>query len=133
MNQIESQLQSLRLHGMHKTFTTLLETRQLPKLSLNEGLELLLQAEAEERDNRRFKRLKQNAAFRYQASIEEIRMDPQRGVDKQLIYQLAPGDYIQKGESVLITGFCTLTVKFAPSSSMKVCICTIDWPGPNFL
>jgi DNA replication protein DnaC len=104
MNQIESQLQSLRLHGMHKTFTTLLETRQLPKLSLNEGLELLLQAEAEERDNRRFKRLKQNAAFRYQASIEEIRMDPQRGVDKQLIYQLAPGDYIQKGESVLITG-----------------------------
>jgi DNA replication protein DnaC len=104
MNQIESQLQSLRLHGMHKTFTTLLETRQLPQLSLNEGLELLLQAEAEERDNRRFKRLKQNAAFRYQASIEEIRMDPQRGVDKQLIYQLAPGDYIQKGESVLITG-----------------------------
>jgi DNA replication protein DnaC len=74
------------------------------QLALNEGLELLLQAEAEERDHRRFKRLKQNAAFRYQASIEEIRMDPQRGVDKQLIYQLSPGDYIQKGESVLITG-----------------------------
>jgi DNA replication protein DnaC len=104
MNQIESQLQSLRLHGMHKTFTALLETRQLPQLSLHEGLELLLQAEAEDRDHRRFNRLKQNAAFRYQASIEEIRIDPQRGVDKQLIYQLAPGDYIQKGESVLITG-----------------------------
>jgi DNA replication protein DnaC len=104
MNQIESQLQSLRLHGMHKTFTALKETRQLGQLALNEGLELLLQAEAEERDHRRFTRLKQNAAFRYQASIEELRMDPQRGVDKQLIYQLAPGDYIQKGESVLITG-----------------------------
>jgi DNA replication protein DnaC len=104
MNQIESQLQSLRLHGMHKTFTALQETRQLGQLSFNEGLELLLQAEAEERDHRRFKRLKQNAAFRYQASIEEIRMDPQRGIDKQLVYQLSPGDYIQKGESVLITG-----------------------------
>lgn len=104
MNQIESQLQSLRLHGMYKTFTALKETRQLGQLALNEGLELLLQAEAEKRDHRRFTRLKQNAAFRYQASIEELRMDPQRGVDKQLIYQLAPGDYIQKGESVLITG-----------------------------
>lgn len=104
MNQIESQLQSLRLHGMHKTFTALQETRQLPQLSLNEGLELLLQAETEERDHRRFKRLKQNAGFRYQSSIEEMRMDPQRGIDKQLIYQLSPGDYIEKGESVLITG-----------------------------
>lgn len=104
MNQIESQLQSLRLHGMHKTFTALQETRQLGQLSFNEGLELLLQAETEERDHRRFKRLKQNAAFRYQASIEELRMDPQRGIDKQLIYQLSPGDYIQKGASVLITG-----------------------------
>lgn len=104
MNQIESQLQSLRLHGMYKTFTALKETRQLGQLALNEGLELLLQAETEERDHRRFTRLKQNAAFRYQASIEELRMDPQRGVDKQLVYQLAPGDYIQKGESVLITG-----------------------------
>lgn len=104
MNQIESQLQSLRLHGMHKTFTALQETRQLSQLSLNEGLELLLQAETEERDHRRFKRLKQSAAFRYQSSIEEIRMDPQRGIDKQLIYQLSPGDYIEKGESVLITG-----------------------------
>lgn len=104
MNQIESQLQSLRLHGMHKTFTALQETRQLSQLSLNEGLELLLQAETEERDHRRFKRLKQSAAFRYQSSIEEIRMDPQRGIDKQLIYQLSPGEYIEKGESVLITG-----------------------------
>jgi len=104
MNQIELQLQHLRLHGMHKTFTALQETRQLGQLSFNEGLELLLQAEAEERDHRRFKRLKQNAAFRYQASIEELRMDPQRGIDKQLLLQLSPGDYIQKGESVLITG-----------------------------
>lgn len=102
--QIESQLNRLRLHGMSRTWQALQETRRQHELSLSEGLELLLQAEEDERGNRRFERLHRNARFRYQASIEELTMDASRGIDKSLITTLATGEYIAKGESVLITG-----------------------------
>jgi len=104
MNQIETQMNKLKLHGMIRTWTALQETRQLHELSLFDGMELLLQAEEQERDNRRFRRLEHQAAFRYKASIEELRADPARGVDKALLATLATGEYISKGESVLITG-----------------------------
>jgi len=81
-----------------------METRQHLELSLSEGLEMLLQSEEEERNNRRFQRLQKSARFRYQASIEELNMDSARGMDKKLITALAKGDYIRNGESVLITG-----------------------------
>jgi DNA replication protein DnaC len=104
MNQIETQMNKLRLPGMLKSWTALRETRQLHELSLTDGMEILLQAEQQERDNRRFKRLEYQAGFRYKTSMEEIRTDPARGIDKTLIATLATGDYISKGESVLITG-----------------------------
>lgn len=105
MNQIETQMNKLRLMGMAKTWTALQEARKLHELSFNEGMELLLQAEEEERDNRRFKRLEYQAGFRYKASLEEVRLDDTtRGIDKSLITNLATGSFISKGESVLITG-----------------------------
>jgi len=104
MMQIESQLSRLRLHGMSRTWQALLETRRQHELSLSEGLELLLQAEEQERTNNRFERLRKNARFRYQSSIEELTMDASRGMDKALISALATGEYLSKGESVLITG-----------------------------
>jgi DNA replication protein DnaC len=104
MMQIESQLSRLRLHGMGRSWQVLMETRKQNELSLSEGLELLLQAEEQERNNKRFERLRMNARFRYQASIEELKMDASRGLDKGLIMTLATGEYMTKGESVLITG-----------------------------
>jgi len=104
MMQIESQLSRLRLHGMSRTWQALLETRRQHELSLSDGLELLLQSEEQERTNNRFERLRKNARFRYQSSIEELTMDASRGMDKALISALATGEYLSKGESVLITG-----------------------------
>jgi DNA replication protein DnaC len=104
MNQIETQMNKLRLLGMVKSWTALQETRKLHELSLTDGMEILLQAEEQERNNRRFRRLEYQAGFRYKASMEELRTDPARGIDKTLIATLATGNYISKGESVLITG-----------------------------
>jgi len=89
---------------MSRTWQALLETRRQHELSLSDGLELLLQAEEQERTNNRFERLRKNARFRYQSSIEELTMDASRGMDKALISALATGEYLSKGESVLITG-----------------------------
>ncbi len=61
---IETQMRALRLHGMERNWKALNETRRSTELTLSEGLSLLLQAESDERDEKRFERLKQNAGFR---------------------------------------------------------------------
>lgn len=101
---LEQQMRALRLHGMERNWKTMVETRRESELTLAEGLQVLLQAESDERDEKRFARLRKNAGFRYQASIEEINMDAARGIDRALVTQLATGDYIAKGDPVLVTG-----------------------------
>ena len=101
---IKTQLNQLRLHGMDQCWQTLTETRKHLELNLSEGLEMLLQSEQEERTHRRFERLRKGAGFRYQASVEELQTESSRGMDKTLVTQLARGNYIREGESLLVTG-----------------------------
>lgn len=89
---------------MARGWQTMVETRQMHELSLSQGLELLLQSEAQQRSNRRFDRLQKNARFRYQASVEELSFDASRGLDRSLITMLLTGAYLEKGESILVTG-----------------------------
>ena len=104
MVQLENQFNELRLQGMKQCWQSLVETRKHHELGLAEGLGLLLQAECQQRDNKRFQRLLKAARFRYQASIEEIKFDGTRGLDKSQIMELSTCGYVQKGEPVLITG-----------------------------
>jgi len=104
MNTIENQLRQLRLQGMLSTWTAMRETRQHHQLDFEQGLEMLLQAEDQDRTNRRFERLQKSAKFRYQATIEELSLDTSRGINTSQITDLTTGNYLKKGESVLITG-----------------------------
>ncbi|WP_424001517.1 IS21-like element helper ATPase IstB [Maribacter sp. IgM3_T14_3] len=104
MTNIEERMKQMRLHGMSSRWDALMETRQHHDLSLTEGLEILLQAEAEDRADRRFERLRRSARFRYSATVEELRFGADRGLGKSQVTELATGGYIAKGESVLITG-----------------------------
>jgi DNA replication protein DnaC len=101
---IEDHFASLRLHGMRRSWNALVETRQHLELTLNDGLEILLQAEDHDRDARRSDRLHKQAGFRYTASLEELSYGAARGLDRTLISQLATGDYLAAGHSLLITG-----------------------------
>ena len=104
MQNIEFHFSDLRLNGMRKTWQALLDTRRQHELSLTEGLQMLLDAELIERTNRRSDRLVKTAKFRYQATLEQIRYDTSRGLDKNLITDLATGQYIKDGASIIITG-----------------------------
>lgn len=104
MKQIQEKLSELRLKGMLRTWDALAETRRIQELSFSDGMEMLLQAEEDERRNARFERLLKNARFRYQASLEELSYDPSRNLDKNLITDLATCQYVANGESLIITG-----------------------------
>jgi hypothetical protein len=65
---------------MSRSWQALLETRKSHELSLSEGLTLLLQAEEEGRSDTRFEQPRKNARFRYQASVEELRLEASRGL-----------------------------------------------------
>lgn len=104
MDTIEIQLNQLRLHGMKQSWQNLVLSRKQFDFSLSEGLDLLLDAEILERNNRRLARLQKGAKFRYQGTIEQVKYDPSRGLDKSMIQALATCQYIKDGASIIITG-----------------------------
>lgn len=104
MDEISQSFKSLKMPGAAHFWDTLQEMRQADSLSLKDGLQLLIQAEIDNRIQSRNARLVKNARFRYQASIDEVIFDSKRGVDKQKVLNLATCDYVRKGISVLITG-----------------------------
>jgi DNA replication protein DnaC len=101
---ITERMNTLRLHGMRTLWDSLTESRQHQQLDLHDGLKLLLQAEQEDRQQRRTIRLTYQARFRYQAYMEEISFDPSRKLDKNLILSLTDCQFIHQGQSVVITG-----------------------------
>jgi len=104
LEQIKQNMRSLRMEGMTTLWDNLMETHQLPHLTAEQLLNMLLQAEWEYRQGRRQDRLVRAARFRYQSSLEEIDWQANRNLDKNLILQMADCSFINKAENVLITG-----------------------------
>jgi len=94
----------LKLYGMQKTFQTILETRQHQTLTNDELVSMLLQAEWEDRENRKINRYLRAAKFRYQASVESIDFLASRNLDKNLVLRLADCSFIKRNENLLATG-----------------------------
>lgn len=97
-------LHELKLPGMAKSWESLSETHQLDRLSLRDGFELLLQAERDTRTDNRIARLIHNAHFRQRAAIEQLETDTARGIPAAQVADLATGNYIECGMTIIITG-----------------------------
>lgn len=97
-------LHGLKLPGMAACWTSLGETHQLDKLSLRDGMQLMLQGERDTRQTNRIARLIKNAGFRIKASVEELETDTTRGLSSAVAAELAAGAYIRDGRTVIITG-----------------------------
>jgi DNA replication protein DnaC len=97
-------MQKLKFTGMRTSFEGLLQAKNTTALSNDEFINLLLQAEWEERENKKLTRLLQNARFRYRASMEEIDYITPRGIDKTLLMRLSDASYVNRAENIIITG-----------------------------
>lgn len=94
----------LRLGGMAERWEAIQEIRRHQEVSLNDGIQMLIQSEKEYRASNKTARLIKRAKFRYNATIEEVVFDSARGKDKDRIMDLSASEYIKRGQSILITG-----------------------------
>lgn len=103
-DQTIEKMKTMKLHGMVRTFVTSLESGNAEKCTADELLSMLIDADWDERYNRKLNRNVKNARFRYKASVEQINFDTQRTLNKNQVLRLADCDFIDKKENVLITG-----------------------------
>lgn len=101
---VANKMAQLKLHGMLRSYQVMLENKQQQDLTLDEFLNILIQAEWENREHKRIHRHTQLARFRYAASIEELNFAIHRGLDKTQLLRLADGSFIERRENLLITG-----------------------------
>ena len=97
-------LRQMKLLGMANVLETSLANTQRETLNCDEFLSVLVDAEHDDRTNRRIERNIRNARFRYKASIEELFHDVERNMNRTLLSRLAACNYIDKAENILITG-----------------------------
>ena len=95
-------LTTLRLWGMKNAFSAYLQTPT--RLTNDELVAHLTEAEQLHRHHQRLKRLMKNAHFRYQATMADIDFDAARGLDKNLVLRLAQATFIQQAQPIIITG-----------------------------
>jgi DNA replication protein DnaC len=98
-------LRATRLDGMVES---LLEQQKNPgatKLSFDERIGLLVDAEWLHRENRRLARALREAKLKLaQACVEDIDYPPRRELDKAVVRQLASCRWVQEHQAILITG-----------------------------
>jgi DNA replication protein DnaC len=94
----------MKLHGMLRSYQVMLDSNQHHDLTHDELINILIQSEWEDRENKKIGRHLRLAKFRYGATIEEINFAKSRGLDKTQVLRLADMDFINKKENILITG-----------------------------
>lgn len=97
-------MSQMKLTGMVKALRNNIETDRMQSLTADEMVISLIEAEWDERYNRKLERSLQRARFRYKATVEQINFESDRGLDKNQIMRLAECNFIRRKENVLITG-----------------------------
>ena len=97
-------MHKMKLYGMLRALNQSLETGMINKVSPDELLGYLIDAEWDDRHNRRLKRLIKTAKFRYRALLAEIDFELKRGLDKGILLRFSDCGWIKKGQDIIITG-----------------------------
>lgn len=80
-----SKMKQMKLYGMHGAFRTAIETGKTDDYTLDQFLSMIIDAEWDDKLNRKIERAIKNARFHYKSSIENIIYDETRNIDKNTI------------------------------------------------
>lgn len=105
INQTLERLQELRLAGMAEALSEQLERpERYAELEFTTRLGLLVDREAQDRDNRRVTRNLKTARLRSHACVEDIDSRRPRGLDRTQVLHLAEAGWVTDHRDLLITG-----------------------------
>lgn len=97
-------LKQMKLNGMLQAFQATMKTNITHQFTPDELIAHLVDAEWDERYNRKLARLNKAANFRYNVAFEQIDFIHTRNLDKNLMLRLSSCEWIEKAENILITG-----------------------------
>lgn len=105
MNEVTfSKMKQMKLYGMHGAFKTAVETGKSDDYTIDQFISMMVDAEFDDRNNRKIERAIKNARFHYKASIEDMIYETARNIDKTKLLRLAQCEFIDSSENILITG-----------------------------
>jgi len=97
-------LEEMRFTGFARAYREIAEAGINREFTTDELIAHLVQAEWDDRYNRKLQRLIKNARFRYRASFEEIDFSVRRNLDKNQMLRLSSCQWLTKHQNVMITG-----------------------------
>jgi DNA replication protein DnaC len=97
-------LHAMALSGMARALADQLERPEYADLSFEERLGLLVDREAQDRENRRLARHLKAARLRSDAVIEDLDLRGPRGLDRATMLGLAEGHWVTTHRNILVTG-----------------------------
>jgi DNA replication protein DnaC len=97
-------LYAMKLNGMAEAFQEQTRQPDMTGLTFEDRFSLLVDRQWTLMEDRRMKRLLQNARLKINARIEDIDYRTPRGLDKSLILTLAACDWIRHAHNLIITG-----------------------------
>ena len=123
LSTLTQQLDILGCSGFKAALQRQSEDSNYTQLTFEERLYQLLEAEQSERTNKKIKRLLSQAKFKdRQASLDAIEYSSKRGIERSQILSLASGEYIAKGQNILITGATGVGKSFLAQALAKQAI-----------
>tara|TARA_R110001592_G_C13113608_1_gene745179 strand:- start:111 stop:851 length:741 start_codon:yes stop_codon:yes gene_type:complete len=97
-------MKQMKFFGMYDALQATMQTGNNEHFTPDEIIAHIINAEYDDRENRKIKRCITNARFRYQAELEKIKYDDTRNLEENTVMRLAECSFIEKGENLLITG-----------------------------
>jgi DNA replication protein DnaC len=97
-------LTQLRLPAFRAALEEQLHNPQYSDLPFQDRLGLLVDQECIRRHNNRLQRRLRAARLPLPATVEDLDLSPSRGIDRRLVLQLAPGEWINQHLNMLVLG-----------------------------
>lgn len=123
INSTLEKLNSMRLYGFERAYRNIVNNAQQEHFTADELIANLVDAEYDDKYNKKLDRLIKQAKFKQQASFDQLNFQHPRGLDKNSILRLQNCDWIIKSRDVLITGPTGVGKSFlACSLGNKACV-----------